>query len=66
MKVLSLILSIFLFQSIYSSAKEDKVTNFPYYSYDGPLYSGYLNVSEKKSSITYLMKQKMTQKIKNL
>ena len=48
MKVLSLILSIFLFQSIYSSAKEDKVTNFPDYSYDGPLYSGYLNVSETK------------------
>ena len=48
MKILSLILSILLIQSIYSAAEEDKVNNLPDYSYNGTLYSGYLNVSETK------------------
>ena len=47
MKSLPLILSLLFFQSIYSF-EEDKVESIPDYSYNGTLFSGYLNVSEVK------------------
>ena len=48
MKALKLIFPLILFQLIYSFPQEDKVTSLPDYSYEGELYSGYLNVSEIK------------------
>ena len=48
MKALTLILSLFLAIAIYSAPEEEKVTSLPEYSYEGPLYSGYLIISEKK------------------
>ena len=48
MKALRLIIPLILFQLIYSFPQEDKVTSLPDYSYEGELYSGYLNVSEIK------------------
>ena len=48
MKALKLIIPIILFHLIYSFPQEDKVTSLPDYSYEGELYSGYLNVSEIK------------------
>ena len=48
MKALKLIIPLILFQLIYSFPQEDKVTYLPDYSYEGELYSGYLNVSEIK------------------
>ena len=48
MKALTLIIPLILFQLIYSFPQEDKVTSLPDYSYEGELYSGYLNVSEIK------------------
>ena len=47
MKSLPLILSLLFFKSIYSF-EEDKVESIPDYSYNGTLFSGYLNVSEVK------------------
>ena len=48
MKCLTLIISLILFQSIYTDPEEDKVESMPDYSYKGPLYSGYLDVSDIK------------------
>ena len=48
MKALMLLFSLILIQSIYSAPDGDKVESLPDYSYNGTLYSGYLNVSEKK------------------
>ena len=48
MKTLMILFSFFLIQSIYSFPEEDKVDSLPDYSYNGTLYSGYLNVSDVK------------------
>ena len=54
MKTLTLILYLFLFQSIYllkieeEEGLEDLVDSIPEYSYNGTIYSGYLNVSDVK------------------
>ena len=48
MKLLTLIISLVLFQSIYTYKEEDKVQSLPDYAYNGPLYSGYLDVSDIK------------------
>ena len=48
MKALTIILYLYLFQSIISSIEDDKVKSIPDYSYRGLLYSGYLDVSPVK------------------
>ena len=48
MKILTLILYLFLFQSIKSLIDADEVKSIPDYSYKGKLYSGYLDVSDVK------------------
>ena len=48
MKSLTLIISLVLFQSIYTYKEEDKVQSLPDYAYNGTLYSGYLDVSDIK------------------
>ena len=48
MKALKLLLSLLLIQSYLTAPEEDKVNSLPDYSYDGILYSGYLNVSATK------------------
>ena len=48
MKALTLIFLLLLIQVIYPAPEEEKVASLPEYSYDGPLYSGYLIISEKK------------------
>ena len=48
MKTLALLLPLLLTQIIYSAPEDEKVSSLPEYSYDGPLYSGYLIISEKK------------------
>ena len=48
MKILTLILYLFLFQSIHSLIDADEVKSIPDYTYRGRLYSGYLDVSNVK------------------
>ena len=48
MAALKLLLPLLLIQSYLTAPEEDKVTSLPDYSYDGILYSGYLNVSSTK------------------
>ena len=48
MTILKLLLPLLLIQSYFTAPEEDKVTSLPDYSYDGILYSGYLNVSATK------------------
>ena len=48
MAIFKLLLSLLLIQSYLTAPEEDKVTSLPDYSYDGILYSGYLNVSSTK------------------
>ena len=48
MRAFSLIIPFILIKAIYLFLEEDKVSGLPDYSYNGTLYSGYLDVSEIK------------------